>query len=71
MNEEKVINHEHLCSACLDEFATCKPENIVFGIDRDPSTAFTRDADKVLECDTYMPYLRVSVEDYFRRADEG
>ena len=53
------MNWDHLCEACLDEFATCRPENIVFGIDRDPSTAFSKDADRVLECDSYMPYLPV------------
>jgi len=51
------MNHEHLCDMCLDEFPTCVTGEIVFGIDRDPSTAFTKDADKVLECENYRPYL--------------
>jgi hypothetical protein len=56
-HEERDLNNEHLCESCLDEFPTCNTENIVFGIDRDISTAFTKDADRVLECSSYMNRL--------------
>lgn len=56
------MNNDHLCELCLDEFATCVTGRIIFGIDRDPSLAYHRDADKVLECENYMPYLPILPE---------
>jgi hypothetical protein len=44
----------HLCADCHYEFPTCTAVQIVFGIDRDPST-LGADADKILECVTYKP----------------
>lgn len=51
------MNNDHLCDLCLDEFPTCRPGKILFGIDRDPSLAFHKDADRVLECEGYMGNL--------------
>ena len=48
----KIVDDHHLCDTCNNEFATCFPKNIVWGIDRNPS-AVGSDADKVLECDGY------------------
>ena len=53
------MNWDHLCKTCLGEFETCSPESITFGIDVDPLTAFSKDADRVLECSSYMPYLPI------------
>jgi hypothetical protein len=51
------MNEDHLCETCLDEFPTCRQDKIVFGIDVDPLLAFHKDADKVLECSSYMNRL--------------
>jgi hypothetical protein len=51
------MNNDHLCDMCLNDFAWCRPGDIVFGIDRDPALAFCKDADRVLECDAYMGNL--------------
>jgi hypothetical protein len=44
----------HLCSTCRNNFPTCKANKIVWGIDRNPE-ARGAEADKVLECDAYIP----------------
>jgi hypothetical protein len=46
------LGSPHMCNTCRYDFATCKPLNIVFGIDRYPS-ARGADADKVLSCDAH------------------
>jgi len=51
------MNWDNLCDTCLNEFATCIPGEIVFGIDIDPALAFHKDSDKVLECKAYMNTL--------------
>jgi len=49
----KVSEMKHLCNFCLNSFPECKGKNIQFGIDVDPETAYTIDADKVIECDEF------------------
>ena len=44
----------HKCDTCRDNFAECEGRGIVWGIDRDPS-ARGAEADKVLECASYLP----------------
>ena len=56
------MNNDHLCDLCLNEFAWCVPGEIIFGIDKDPACAFTPQADRVLECENYMPYLPILPE---------
>jgi len=60
MNKIK-MSEEHKCNTCSKEFPTCKAEKVVWGIDRYPS-AVGADADKVLECDVYMPNTKPSAE---------
>jgi len=42
------------CDNCLREIATCPAEKIVFGVDVNPETAYTKDADAVVECDCFQ-----------------
>ncbi len=49
---EPVVGHK--CDLCVKEFSTCDAKRIVFGIDRDQSLRGA-DADKVLECDAFVP----------------
>ena len=51
------MNWDHLCDSCLDDFATCVSDNVVFGIDVDPLLAFHKDADRVIKCASYMNRL--------------
>lgn len=48
-----VITDPNLCTTCVHEFAICEGRKITWGIDVDPTTAHTANADKVLECDCY------------------
>jgi len=45
----KLKDVAHKCDTCYNEFTTCQPEAIEFGIDSDRS-ATGKDADKVVEC---------------------
>ncbi len=47
------VDLENKCDTCKNEFATCHPVDIQFGIDLDP-TATGADADIVLECGAYQ-----------------
>jgi len=51
------MNNDNLCDSCLNEFAWCVSGKIVFGIDIDPASAFTKDADRVVECENYLANL--------------
>ena len=44
----------NLCDSCALEFATCRSDVTVFGIDVCPS-ATGKDADKVVECNSHKP----------------
>lgn len=54
---DKTLEYKHLCKDCLYQFPTCTAINIVWGIDKNPN-AKGADADKVLECDTYVRTIR-------------
>jgi len=56
-NLQNMWEWEHKCDSCLNEFPTCSPEKIVWGIDKDPATAFTKDSDRVLKCSSYLNRL--------------
>ena len=48
---------EHKCDKCFYEFATCTAKGVVFGIDQDPE-ARGAEADRVLECGSFVPTAR-------------
>jgi hypothetical protein len=43
-----------LCTTCQHDVKTCDPDDIVWGIDIDPS-ATGSDGDKIVQCDMYAP----------------
>jgi hypothetical protein len=51
LSDEKV--KKHLCDTCRREFPTCTAKEIVFGIDLDPLCGWTKEADRVDQCDKY------------------
>ena len=57
MSENNLIATEHKCLTCAKEVPICDAKNVIFGIDVDPSTAFTEEADKVVECRSYYKKL--------------
>jgi len=48
---------KHLCKSCIYSFETCRPERLLFGGDLDEK-ARGAEADIVLECSNYTPYIR-------------
>jgi hypothetical protein len=44
----------NLCDTCMKQMPTCDADEIVWGIDVEPSTTYTKDSDAVVECDAYM-----------------
>ncbi len=51
---------EHKCNTCFYNFERCAAKNIIWGIDLNPS-ARGAEADKVIECGTYIPTARIKV----------
>ena len=46
-------DNQDKCDTCKNDFATCDARKVVWGIDQNPS-ARGAEADKILECDTYL-----------------
>jgi hypothetical protein len=42
----------HLCTTCIHDVKTCDPNDIVWGVDIDP-TAIGENADKIVKCDMH------------------
>jgi hypothetical protein len=63
---KKVKDMRHLCDECMFKFPICRACEMVWGCDLD-DTATGEDADKVIQCDGFVPRRAVERRKQDRR----